>query len=59
MRSAGRGGGKEIELATTARAADMGEGLTLEGGEGDCIEIDREAFDALRVKVLEAVGRVG
>jgi hypothetical protein len=48
-----RSGGREIEIATTARAADLGEGLLVEGGEGDCVEIDREAFDALRSEVLE------
>jgi hypothetical protein len=52
-----RSGGREIELATTARAADMNEGLTVEGGEGDCIELTREAFDKLRVQVLEAAAR--
>lgn len=47
-----RSRGREIELATTARAADMNEGLTVEGGEGDCVEIDREAFDRLRAQVV-------
>jgi hypothetical protein len=40
-----------------ARAADMNEGLPIEGGEGDCIELEREAFDALRARVMEAAGR--
>jgi len=53
VRSSGRGGGREIELATTARASDTGEGLGVEGGEGDCIELEREAFDALRALVFE------
>jgi hypothetical protein len=47
-----RGGGREIEIATTARAADLDEGLLVEGGEGDCVEIDRDAFDALRERVI-------
>jgi hypothetical protein len=47
-----RGGSREIELATTARASDVEESLTVEGGEGDCIEIDREDFDRVRELVL-------
>jgi hypothetical protein len=47
-----RGGGREIEIATTACAADLGEGLSVEGGEGDCVEIDRDAFDRLRERVV-------
>ncbi len=54
IRGGGRGQSREIELATPARAADLGEGLHVEGGEGDCIELDREAFDALRKRVIEA-----
>ncbi len=53
VRSQARGGGKEIELSTPARASDMGQGLQVSGGEGDCIELDREAFDALRALVFE------
>jgi len=48
-----RGGAREIELATTAREADLGEGLPVEGGEGDCVELAREDFDRLRALVLE------
>ncbi len=48
-----RGGAREIELATTAREADLGEGLPVEGGEGDCVELGREDFDRLRALVLE------
>jgi hypothetical protein len=54
VRGAVRSGGREIELATTARAADMEEGLSIEGGEGDCVELTREAFDQLRRHVIEA-----
>jgi hypothetical protein len=43
-----KGGGRQIEVATTARAADMDEGLSVEGGEGDCIELDRDDFERLR-----------
>lgn len=48
-----RGGAREIELATTAREADLGEGLPVEGGEGDCVELGRGDFDRLRALVLE------
>jgi hypothetical protein len=48
-----RGGSREIELATTAIARDLDEPLAVEGGEGDCIEIDREDFDRIRELVLE------
>ena len=41
--AAARGGSREIELATTATARDLDEGLSVEGGEGDCVEIDRDA----------------
>jgi hypothetical protein len=47
-----RSGGRELELATTARAADLDEGLPVDGGEGDCVEIDREHFDVLRAHVM-------
>jgi hypothetical protein len=55
VRAVGRGtGGREIEIATTARADDMSEGLPVEGGEGDCIEVGREDFERLRALVIEA-----
>jgi hypothetical protein len=54
VRGTARGGGREIELATTARAADLEEGLPVEGGEGDCIELTRDAFDRLREHILSA-----
>jgi hypothetical protein len=54
IRSKARAGGREIEIATTARAADMREDLPVEGGEGDCIEIDRDDFDRLRAHVIAA-----
>jgi hypothetical protein len=46
------GGSSELELATPARAADADEGLRVQGGEGDCIELSREAYEALRVHIL-------
>ena len=53
VRGPTRSGGREIELATTARGSDMDSGLTIEGGEGDCVELSREAFDRLRELVLD------
>ncbi len=58
VRALGRGtGGRDIEIATTACAADMNEGLPVEGGEGDCIEIARDDFDRIRALVIEARSR--
>jgi hypothetical protein len=57
VRSALRSGAREIELATTASAADMSEGLTVEGGEGDCVELGRDDFERLRAHVLAATAR--
>jgi hypothetical protein len=51
--AAARGGSREIELAAMATARDLDESLTVEGGEGDCVEIDREDFDRIRALVLE------
>jgi hypothetical protein len=50
--AAARGGSREIELATTATARDLDDALTVEGGEGDCVEIDREDFDRIRDLVV-------
>ena len=47
-----RGGSREIELATTAAVSDLDEALSVEGGEGDCIEVEREDFDRIRELVL-------
>ncbi|MEO7327886.1 MAG: hypothetical protein ABI193_04870 [Minicystis sp.] len=52
-----RGGAREIELATTAREADLSEGLSVEGGEGDCVELSREDFERLRAHVVERAER--
>jgi hypothetical protein len=49
-----RGGAREIDLATTAREADQSEGLAMEGGEGDCVELSREDFERLRARVIES-----
>jgi len=47
-----RDGSRELEIATTARRADMEEGLGVEGGEGDCVEFNRDDFDRVRDCVL-------
>jgi len=51
--AAARGGSREIELSTTATASDLDEALSVEGGEGDCVELDRDDFDRIRALVLE------
>lgn len=51
--AAARGGSREIELATMATTRDLDEALAVEGGEGDCVEIDREDFDRIRALVVE------
>ena len=51
--AAARGGSREIEIATTATASDLDEHLSVEGGEGDCVEIDRDDFDRIRALVLQ------
>jgi hypothetical protein len=53
VRGAARTGGRQIELATMAQRSDLDQGLTLEGGEGDCVELPREAYDELRALVFE------
>jgi hypothetical protein len=40
-----------IELAAPAKSGDE-RALRLEGGEGDCIEIAREDYDALKTEIL-------
>jgi hypothetical protein len=46
----------EIELATRATEAD-GDSLRVEGGEGDCVELSREDFLAVRAEVLAGARR--
>lgn len=45
-------GARHIELATRAVLADLDAGLRPEGGEGDCVELAREDFEAVRARVL-------
>jgi hypothetical protein len=39
---------RAIELAAQAEERDGGRGLRLEGGEADCVELDRDDYDALK-----------
>jgi hypothetical protein len=43
---------RHIELAAQADERDRTRGLRLDGGEGDCVELDREDYDALRGEIL-------
>jgi hypothetical protein len=47
---------RQIELAAQAEERDGGRGLRLDGGEGDCVELDREDYDALRGEILRRSG---
>ncbi len=42
----------EIEIATPALASDDADGLRVEGGEGDCVELGRDDFLAVRAEVF-------
>jgi hypothetical protein len=44
-------GSREIEIGTPATGED--DDLPLEGGEGDCVEFDREDFMRLRASIAE------
>ena len=44
-------GSREIEIGTPA--TDEDDELPLEGGEGDCVEFDREDFMRLRASIAE------
>lgn len=46
-------GVSEIEVATPALRSDVDQGLRVEGGEGDCVELGREEYERLRALVLE------
>jgi len=49
-----RGAIVEIELSTCAVESDMDLGLRVEGGEGDCVELEREGFLRVRDAVFAA-----
>lgn len=51
-KTASRGGSGEIEIATRAIPDDATLGLEHVGGEGDCVELDREDFLRIREAVL-------
>jgi hypothetical protein len=44
-------GSREIEIGT--QASDEDEGLPLEGGEGDCVEFDRDDYMRLRAALSD------
>lgn len=45
----------EIEFATQARAEDSESGLSLEGGEGDCVELARNDYERLCAAVMREI----
>ena len=60
LRLAVEGGGKQIEVATEALVEDRARGLKAEGGEGDCVLLDRDDFDAFERALLARIpSRVG
>jgi hypothetical protein len=42
---------RSIELAAPASDADLRRGLRLDGGEGDCVEVDRDEYGALQIEL--------
>ncbi len=55
-RAQGKGGGAgEIEIATRAIPDDAKLGFKHEGGEGDCVELDRDDFLRVREAVMAAI----
>jgi hypothetical protein len=48
-----------IELAARADEADGARGLRVDGGEGDCVELDREDYDALRQEIEVRIRAAG
>jgi hypothetical protein len=49
-------GAREIEVGTEATEED--EGLPIEGGEGDCVEFDRDDFMRLRAAITARRGGI-
>lgn len=49
------GAGRSIEVASDALVDDLARGLTAEGGEGDCIVLDRDDFDHFERALLARV----
>lgn len=52
-----RGYVTDMQLATRAVAEDGNEGLRVEGGEGDCIELARADYERVRDAILRASGK--
>jgi hypothetical protein len=52
------GGTLEMEIATMATAADLEDGLRVEGGEGTSVEVCREDYERIREWVLKMAGKV-
>jgi hypothetical protein len=53
---AARSSARDLELSTAAVARDADEGLRVEGGEGDCVELDREGYESVRAVILARNG---
>ena len=51
----GRGGSRLIEVAAPAVAADLADGLKVEGGEGDCVELARADYDRLKARIVATI----
>ena len=49
------GAGRSIDVATDALVEDLPRGLTAEGGEGDCIVLDRDDFEHFERALLARV----
>ncbi len=43
---------RHLELAAPAREDDTRKGLPLEGGEGDCVELERADYEALKAEIV-------
>jgi hypothetical protein len=43
---------RTIELAAPAEETDIARGLRLEGGEADCVELERSDYETLKREVL-------
>ena len=55
IRIAIEGSGRTIEVASEANPTDLTKGLALEGGEGDCVVLDRKEFDELERELLSRI----
>lgn len=51
-----RGYVTDLQVATRATASDLDDGLRVEGGEGDCVELARADYERVREHVLRARG---